>query len=103
MKRFVSFLLFMALGTLTLLGQARQVTGTVVSADNGEPLPGVTVSVKGTSVGTITGSDGTYSINVPQDGEIPCLQFRGASHPGAGNWQQYCDRCGHGAGPDGTG
>ena len=38
MKRFVSFLLFMALGTLTLLGQAREVTGTVVSADDGATL-----------------------------------------------------------------
>ncbi|MDF1575261.1 MAG: carboxypeptidase-like regulatory domain-containing protein [Bacteroidales bacterium] len=58
MKRFVSFLLFIALGTLTLFGQAREITGTVVSADNGEPLPGVSVSVKGTSVGTITSVDG---------------------------------------------
>ena len=77
MKRFVSFLLFMALGTLTLLGQARQVTGTVVSAENGEPLPGVTVSVKGTSVGAITGPDGSYVINVPQDGETLVFSFVG--------------------------
>ena len=76
MKRFVSFLLFMALGTLTLLGQTRQVTGSVASADDGEPLPGVTVSVKGTSVGTITGADGTFSINVPQDGAYLVFMVR---------------------------
>jgi hypothetical protein len=77
MKRFVSLMLCMALGTLTLLGQARQVTGTVVSADNGDPLPGVTVSVKGTSLGTISGPDGSYSISVPQDGETLVFSFVG--------------------------
>lgn len=36
-----------------------------------EPLPGVlSVLVKGTSVGTITGIDGKYSINVPSDGTL---------------------------------
>ena len=77
MKRFVCFLLFMALGTLTLFGQARVVTGTVIGADDGEPLPGVSVAVRGTSVGTITGPDGTYSINVPTEGEYLVFSFVG--------------------------
>lgn len=45
-----------------------RVSGTVVS--EGDPLPGVSVLVKGTSVGTITGIDGKYSINVPSDGTL---------------------------------
>jgi TonB-linked SusC/RagA family outer membrane protein len=77
MKRFVSFLLFMTLGTLTLLGQAREVTGTVVSLETGELLPGVTVAVKGTSVGTITSVNGRYDINVPTDGKILVFSFVG--------------------------
>jgi len=77
MKRFICFLLFMALGTLTMLGQAREVTGTVVSDENGEPLPGVSVSVRGTSVGTITDVDGEFIINVPQDREILVFSFVG--------------------------
>lgn len=36
----------------------------------GDPLPGVSVLVKGTGVGTITGIDGKYSINVPSDGTL---------------------------------
>lgn len=40
-----------------------QVTGTVVS--DGEPLPGVSVLVKGTAMGTITDFDGKYTINAP--------------------------------------
>ena len=77
MKRFICFLLFMALGTLTMFGQAGEITGTVISDEDGEPLPGVSVSVKGTSVGTITGVDGKYVINVPQDGEILVFSFVG--------------------------
>src|SRR5690606_9236488 len=41
------------------------VTGTVVD-QNGESLPGVTVSVQGTTVGTSTDINGNYSITVPE-------------------------------------
>ena len=43
------------------------VTG-VVTDDKGEPLPGVTVAVKGTTTGTTTGVDGSFSLTVP-DGQ----------------------------------
>ncbi len=42
----------------------QQVTGTVQD-EKGQPMPGVTVVVKGTSLGTITGTEGGYSITVP--------------------------------------
>ncbi len=77
MKRLVSLLLFMALGTMFLYGQAREVTGTVIGAEDGELLPGVSVAVKGTSVGTITNVNGKYAINVPQDGELLVFSFVG--------------------------
>lgn len=51
--------------------QAQQVTGTVVGED-GEPLVGVAIVVKGSTGGTVTDLDGTYSINAPSDG---VLQF----------------------------
>ena len=51
-------MLFIALSALTLIGQGRIVSGTVTSAEDNAPLPGVTVSVKGTSVGTITDMNG---------------------------------------------
>src|SRR5690625_2024516 len=43
------------------------VTGHVVSAQDGEPLPGVTIQVQGTSQGTVTGLDGEYEIEVDAD------------------------------------
>lgn len=50
--------------------QSVVVTGTV--SDNVGPLPGVSVVVKGTNIGTATDFDGNYSISVPSDG---VLQF----------------------------
>ncbi|WP_120272316.1 TonB-dependent receptor [Mangrovibacterium diazotrophicum] len=48
--------------------QTKTITGVVTGA-NGEPIPGATVVVKGTTNGTITDFDGKYSIsNVPADG-----------------------------------
>jgi len=41
------------------------VTGTVVD-ENGTPIPGVTISIPGTSVGTATDLNGTYSLSVPE-------------------------------------
>jgi len=45
--------------------QDRTVTGRVTSAEDGSLLPGVNVVVKGTTVGTVTDANGTYSLSVP--------------------------------------
>lgn len=42
------------------------VTGIVRDNSNGSPLPGVSVTVRGTKTGSVTGLDGKYAINVPQ-------------------------------------
>lgn len=47
-----------------LWSQTRSVTGKVSDA-TGAPVSGVSVVVKGTSTGTVTGTDGNYSLNVP--------------------------------------
>lgn len=47
--------------------QERQVTGTVLSAENDEGLPGVNVIVKGTTTGAITDIMGNYAVTVPGD------------------------------------
>ncbi|GIJ96656.1 SusC/RagA family TonB-linked outer membrane protein [Capnocytophaga stomatis] len=46
--------------------QTKKVSGTVTDA-SGVPLPGVSVLVKGTSVGVATDFDGNFEINVPED------------------------------------
>ncbi|MDO7885747.1 SusC/RagA family TonB-linked outer membrane protein [Hymenobacter cheonanensis] len=49
--------------------QAVAVAGRVTDA-KGEPLPGVTVLVKGTSTGTATGPDGRFSLSVPENSTL---------------------------------
>lgn len=41
-----------------------------VTDDTGVPLPGVNIVLKGTTHGTVTSVDGTYSINVPENGTL---------------------------------
>lgn len=45
------------------MAQDRKVTGKVTAAEDGSPLPGVSVVVKGTTKGVNTGADGSYSID----------------------------------------
>ncbi len=66
MKKFL-LMIFCTVFTLGVFAQTITVTGVVTGSDDGEPLPGVTVSVKGTTNGTITNFDGKYELKVPED------------------------------------
>lgn len=61
---------------LYLLAQNRDVTGKV-SDNSGTPLVGVTVTIKGTSMATVTNADGAYSIKA-KDGNV--LVFSSVSY-----------------------
>lgn len=54
----------------------KQVTGRVTSED-GEALPGVNVTLKGTSIGTSTDTKGDFSINVPSESSVLVFSFIG--------------------------
>ena len=53
------------------------VTGTVTSSEDGGTLPGVSVVVKGTSLGTTTDMDGKFSLSVPADATALVFSFVG--------------------------
>jgi TonB-dependent starch-binding outer membrane protein SusC len=59
------------------LAQKIQVTGKVVSSDKQEPLPGVVVTVKGTSVGSVTDLDGNFKVDVPDENAVLVFQYVG--------------------------
>ena len=62
--------------TSALLAQQRTVTGLV--RDNlKEPMPGLTVMLKGTETGTITNVDGKFSISVPGNDAVLVFSFVG--------------------------
>lgn len=63
-RRSALFMLSMVFSLGFAFAQERSVTGVVSTAEEG-PLPGVNVTVKGTTTGTLTGVDGSYTIKVP--------------------------------------
>jgi TonB-linked SusC/RagA family outer membrane protein len=63
------------LSTLQLHAQGVTVSGTVT--DKGTPLPGVSILVKGTTVGTTTDGDGRYTVAVPGDAGTLVFSFIG--------------------------
>ncbi len=67
MKR-VLFFLCCSFFSLSLLAQDITVSGTVSAKEDGQPLPGVSVVIQGTTIGTITDFDGNYALGVPADG-----------------------------------
>lgn len=61
--------LFLALVSMGVFAQQRTITGQVTDA-NGLPLPGATVAVTGTTVGTLTDAEGRYSISAPANATL---------------------------------
>ena len=57
--------------------QTRTISGVVTSIDDGAPIPGVTVQVKGTTIGTVTDIDGKYSIDVKPEHKTLVFSFVG--------------------------
>lgn len=74
MKKQLFLLLF---SLFAIVGQARVVTGTVTQAEDGEPVIGASVVVKGIAGGVVTDFDGKYSIDVPNDKAVLTFSFVG--------------------------
>lgn len=60
-----------------LFAQGKQITGTVTSSENKQPLAGVTVSIRGTRIATITDNEGKFKISA--DATTTALVFSSAS------------------------
>jgi TonB-dependent starch-binding outer membrane protein SusC len=74
-KKLLMLCLF--LWTSAAIAQNRTVSGTVTSAEDGSPLPGASITVKGTTTGTSTDADGKYSISVPTGSSTLVFSFIG--------------------------
>lgn len=62
---------------LNSIALSQTVSGTVTDAESGETLPGVNVTVKGTTTGTATDSEGAFSLNVPSLNDTLVFSFIG--------------------------
>lgn len=56
--------------------QQKKVTG-IIKGEDGLPIPGANVVVKGTTTGVLTSTDGSYSINIPSDNAVLVFSFVG--------------------------
>lgn len=77
-KEFLWLLSFLLMGIGVATAQTTTVTGTVVFEDDGEPVVGASVMVKGTNMGVITQMDGDFVItNVPASAKTLVISFVG--------------------------
>jgi TonB-linked SusC/RagA family outer membrane protein len=77
-KLFLLIVLFVFISGYTLLAQTIVITGTVTSSVQGEgAIPGVTVTIKGTTVGAITDVSGKYSVTAPQNATTLVFSYIG--------------------------
>ncbi|MCD4770199.1 MAG: TonB-dependent receptor plug domain-containing protein, partial [Bacteroidales bacterium] len=70
--------LFVFIGANSLIAQTVQITGTATSSVEGEgPIPGVAVTVKGTTIGTSTDMNGMFDLTVHESATTLLFQFIG--------------------------
>ena len=78
MRKFTLFLALLLLtGLQGIFAQTRVITGTVTSTEDKQPIPGVTIVVKGTTIGTNTGTDGKYLLAVPTKYNVLSFSYVG--------------------------
>ncbi|WP_342329879.1 TonB-dependent receptor [Pedobacter sp. FW305-3-2-15-E-R2A2] len=73
MKKLLQSLFILMFIAGSAIAQDRTVTGMVTDQEDGKPLPGVTIRIKGAKVGTQSGGDGRYSLSVPS--ATPSIEF----------------------------
>ncbi|MDR0537950.1 MAG: TonB-dependent receptor [Tannerellaceae bacterium] len=77
MKKLI-YLLFCLTAILgSAFAQTVRVTGNVLSADDGEPIIGASVMVKGTTIGEVTDLNGTFTINAPAGAKTLVVSYVG--------------------------
>jgi TonB-linked SusC/RagA family outer membrane protein len=78
MKRnLLNFVLSLVLITNVAWAQERIVSGKVTSAEDGSPIPGVNVILKGTTSGNTTDVTGSFKLSVPSSGGVLVFSFIG--------------------------
>ena len=73
----VSFFALLCFFVLPAMAQNKTVTGKVTDAKDGLPLPGVTITIKGTSNGTNSDINGSFSLSVPSSATTLVATFLG--------------------------
>ncbi|NCD72302.1 SusC/RagA family TonB-linked outer membrane protein [Mucilaginibacter agri] len=73
----VSIFFLCCLFSVSVFAQNRTVTGKISDRKNGSALDGVSVSVKGTTIGVITKADGSFKLSVPPNANTLVVTYLG--------------------------
>src|SRR4051794_31487210 len=76
MRRLLLFMLGMLLISAQLLAQNRSITGKVAD-EKGSPIANASVLVKGTTTGTTTAADGSFTLSVPSNARSLVISYIG--------------------------
>ena len=76
MKKLLSFIVTLVMSIAVMMAQ-KQVTGSVISAEDREPVIGASIVVKGTQTGTTTDIDGQFSLRVPDNAKTLVISYIG--------------------------
>jgi len=89
MKKLLQSLFILLFVATSAIAQDRTITGTVTGLEDGLPLPGVSVKIKGASGGTTTGADGKFSLKITEKATVLEFSYIGflnqSKSIGAGN------------------
>ncbi len=80
-KGFLTLLLLVSFVLFSFISQAqlKQITGNVID-EQGNAIPGVSVVVKGTTVGTVTDVDGNFTLGIPPNSPVLIFSFIGMQY-----------------------
>lgn len=77
MKKFQFLLILLLFGSGAVFAQTRVLTGTVKDSTGNAPMADVTVKVRGKNIATITGNDGSFTLNVPTTSTVLEVSYVG--------------------------
>ena len=78
MKKISLLLAFLGfIGLQVVFAQTRELSGLVTSGEDGSSIPGASVIVKGTTLGTVTDMDGKFTLKVPVSAKVLMVSFVG--------------------------
>ena len=64
------FLVWMLLGSTFVFSQQRKISGKVTNANSDQPVPGASITIKGSNLATVSDGEGIFSITVPNDNAV---------------------------------
>lgn len=77
MKKLLFLCALLLMSVRTLVAQDRTITGKITDEKDGSAIPGVNITVKGTTRGTVTDANGSYTLSIPSGSQTIVISFIG--------------------------